>query len=62
MKQITKSQFVALLDAAGITDAQKRAFHAAFEQQHPEAHESFLASLGIAPPEIAQIRAGSRHG
>lgn len=62
MKTITKVQFVALLDAAGITDEQKRAFHAAFEQQQPEAHESFLVYLGVAPPEIARIRAGSRHG
>ena len=47
---------------AGITDAQKRAFHAAFEQRHPEAHEGFLAYLGLEPPAIAPIRAEARRG
>lgn len=60
MKQITKDQFVAVLDAAGITDEQKHKLHAAFESRHPEAHEHFLAYLGIPPAQIAEIRRRSR--
>ena len=62
MNQITKDQFVALLDSAHITDQQKHQFHASFEARHPEAHERFLAWLGIAPAEITEIRARSRQG
>lgn len=61
MKQITKDQFVGLLDSAGVTDQQKHQFHSAFEQRHPEAHADFLAWLGIPPAEIERIRAWSRH-
>jgi len=62
MKQITKDQFVAILDGAGITDAQKRKLHALFEQKHPEAHQGFLAYLGVAPTDIEKIRSHSREG
>jgi hypothetical protein len=57
---VTKDQFVAVLNAAGITDARKQKLHAAFEQQHPEAHQSFLEYLGVSADQIAKIRAGSR--
>ena len=60
MKQITKDQFVAVLDGAGITDTQKRKLHTLLEQKHPEAHEGFLAYLGVAPAEIDKIRRQSR--
>ncbi len=62
MKTITKDQFVAVLNEAGITDAQKQTLHAAFEQKHPEAHQSFLEHLGIPAEQIAKLRAGSRQG
>ena len=62
MKMINKPQFVALLDGAGVTDEQKTRFHALFEQRHPEFHEVFLLGLGIAPDEVARIRAGSKKG
>lgn len=62
MNHITKEQFVALLDSAGVTEQQKHQFHAAFEKRHPDAHERFLAWLGIAPDEIDRIRARSRQG
>lgn len=60
MKNITKEQFVAVLDAAEITDAQKQRLHAEFEQRYPESHEAFLAFLGIASADIAEIRRRSR--
>lgn len=60
MKTITKEQFVAVLDAAGITSEQKHTLHRTFETRHPEAHEHFLAYLGIPPAEIAEIRRRSR--
>jgi hypothetical protein len=60
MKTITKDQFVAVLDAAGVTDDQKHAFHTAFEQRHPEAHAHFLAYLGIPADQIEAIRQRSR--
>lgn len=60
MKTITKEQFVAVLNAAGITDAQKHQLHAAFEARHPLAHEAFLQWLGIPPAEIRAIREKSK--
>jgi hypothetical protein len=60
MKHITKDQFVAVLNAAGITDEQKHRLHAAFEARHPPAHEAFLQWLGIPPAEIRAIRENSR--
>lgn len=60
MKTITKDQFVAILNAAGITDDQKHQLHAAFEARHPQAHEAFLHWLGIPPAEIGAIRESSR--
>ena len=59
MKKITKDQFVALLNDAGITDAQKHKLHALFEARHPEAHEAFLQWLGVPPDAIRTIRARS---
>ena len=57
MKKITKDQFVALLNDAGVTDAQKHKLHALFETRHPEAHEAFLQWLGVPPDAIRTIRA-----
>lgn len=62
MKTITKDEFVAVLNEAGITDAQKQKLHAAFEQRHPDAHQSFLEYLGLSAEQVARIRTGSRHG
>ncbi|OIR01469.1 hypothetical protein GALL_163700 [mine drainage metagenome] len=60
VKIITKEQFVSLLDGAGVTDEQKRRFHALFEQRHPDGHQRFLEALGLEPGEIAAIREKSR--
>jgi len=60
MKHINKDQFVAVLNAAGVTDAQKHRLHAAFEARHPQAHEAFLRWLGIPAAEVKAIREKSR--
>lgn len=58
---MTKEQFVSLLDGAGVTDEQKRRFHALFEQRHPDTHQRFLEALGIERAEIAAIREKSHN-
>ena len=60
MKTITKDQFVAVLNEAGITDAQKQGLHAAFEARHPQAHEAFLHWLGLPPADVRAIREQAR--
>ena len=60
MKTITKDQFVAILNEAGINEAQKHKLHALFETHHPEAHEAFLHWLGLPPEAIRSIREQSR--
>lgn len=60
MKTITKDQFVALLNEAGITDAQKHRLHALFEARHPQAHEAFLRWLELPANAIRAIREKSR--
>ena len=60
MKRITKEQFSALLDQAGVSGEQKHRLHALFEQHHPEAHRDFLEYLGVPAAEIAAIREKSR--
>lgn len=57
---LTKDQFVAVLDAAGISAAQRDALHREFERQQPAAHERFLSWLGIPAAEAARIRAHAR--
>ncbi len=60
MPTITKEQFVAALDAAGVTTAQKERFHAELERHHPESHQKLLECLGIPESEIRGIRERSR--
>ena len=60
MKMITKDQFVALLNEAGITDVQKHKLHALFEARHPQAHEAFLQWLGLPADAIRTIRENSQ--
>ena len=57
---ITKDEFVAVLDAAGVTQEQKHRFHAAFERRHPQAHQAFLEWLGVSADEVRKIREWSR--
>ncbi len=60
MKPVTKDQFIAVLDDAGVTTEQKARLHAAFEKRYPEAHQSFLEYLGFPAEAIRDIRARSR--
>ena len=60
MKTITKDQFVALLNEAGVTDAQKPTLHARFEARFPEQHRAFLEYLGVPAAEINAIREHAR--
>jgi hypothetical protein len=62
MKKITKDQFVALLNEAGVSDSQKQRLHALFEQRHPDAHQGFLEFLGLPATGIKEIREHSRKG
>ena len=57
---ITKDQFVAVLEAAGIDAARRDRLHQELERRHPAAHESFLVWLGLGAAEIARLRAASR--
>lgn len=57
---LTKDQFVAVLEAAGIDSARREQLHREFERRHPAAHEQFLAWLGLPAAEIARIREHSR--
>ncbi len=57
-----KDTFVSILKAAGVTEAQMDALHAAFERMAPEDHQKFLEFLSIDKAEIAAIREASRKG
>lgn len=60
MKHVTKDQFLAVLDDAGVTETQKQRLHAAFEKRYPEAHQAFLELLGFPADTVRDIRARSR--
>lgn len=61
-RALTKAKWIAVLRAAGMTDADMRQWHVAFEAQSPLAHQDFLESLGIGPTEVRRIRTWSRRG
>ncbi|KQZ26322.1 MerR family transcriptional regulator [Duganella sp. Root1480D1] len=60
LASIDKAAWTALLRAAGLDDAAMERWHALFEQQAPQAHETFLRSLGLGASEIEHIRSWSR--
>ncbi len=55
-RAMTKEKWIALLRSAGLSDAEMRQWHVAFERQSPAAHQDFLESLGIPAAEIRRIR------
>ena len=62
VSNMTREQWIEVFQASGLDDAAMDRWHREFEKMSPEAHQDFLESLGIAPQEIAQIRAFSRRG
>lgn len=60
MHSITKDQFVAVLNAIGVTDAQKHQFHAELEKRHPQAHQELLEWLGLPAADVEAIRRRAR--
>jgi len=57
---ITKDVWVSMLRAAGLDEAGMKNWHVGFEKNAPDAHQTFLESIGIADNEIAAIRDWSR--
>lgn len=55
-----KQQWIAFMDAAGMSDHDKDMWHSLFEEQNPDGHQDFLEYLGIDPMEIRQIRTYSK--
>jgi DNA-binding transcriptional MerR regulator len=55
-----KAAWVAMLQRAGLNDAQMHAWHAGFEADSPAKHAAFLRSLGLGAREIERIRRWSR--
>ena len=53
---VDKDMWVEMLRAAGMDDRAMARWHAEFERRAPEAHQKFLASLGIPEKEILRIR------
>ncbi|TFW15611.1 MerR family transcriptional regulator [Massilia arenosa] len=54
--QMDKDRWTALLREAGMDDAAMARWHALFERQSPDAHASFLRSLGLDDDEVSRIR------
>lgn len=54
------TQWVAMLEEAGVDEDGKLRWHQAFERDAPEAHHAFLLSLGLKVGEIEEIRRRSR--
>ncbi|HEY0065084.1 MAG TPA: MerR family transcriptional regulator [Telluria sp.] len=54
-----RDSWSALFRAAGMDDAAMWRWHRLFEQSNPQAHQAFLASLGMDPQEVARVRAAS---
>lgn len=55
-----KAAWVAMLERAGLNEAQMRAWHAGFEADSPAEHAAFLRSLGLGAREVERIRRWSR--
>lgn len=58
-RAMTKDKWIALLKATGMSPAEMKQWHVAFERQSPLAHQDFLESLGLPEVEIRHIRAQS---
>lgn len=57
---VTVSEWVDMFKAVGLDADARRKWHRLFEARHPEAHQAFLAWLGLSADEIAQVRSDSK--
>lgn len=55
-KQITKADWVNVLQSSGFSEDDMIRWHQSFEQKDPKGHELFLQTLGITADEIRTIR------
>lgn len=53
---LTKERWTELMAASGLSNEDMTNWHIQFESMEPDAHQRFLASLGIDEDEIAEIR------
>lgn len=60
IKVMDKQSWVRLLRSAGLDEKAMGAWHQAFEQLSPDAHQHFLESLGIPADEVRAIRRWSQ--
>lgn len=58
--QVTVKEWVTMFREIGLDEEKMMNWHRIFESRHPEAHQSFLEWLNLAPEEIIRIRAKSR--
>jgi DNA-binding transcriptional MerR regulator len=56
MTFMSRQRFLALFDSAGITAAQRRRWHAAFELAASDEHQAFLEFLGLSEEASAHVR------
>jgi|HubBroStandDraft_4_1064222.scaffolds.fasta_scaffold939281_2 hypothetical protein len=55
-----KDAWVEMFRAIGLDEATMGKWHHGFETRWPDAHESFLAWLGVPQADIGRIRSSSR--
>jgi len=60
IRVMDKENWIRLLESAGLDEAARNKWHAEFERLAPDAHQSFLESLGIPAREVAVIRKYSK--
>ncbi len=52
-------EWVELFEKVGLDEAKQHQWHEEFEAAHPDAHESFLAWLGLPKERIRTVRDAS---
>lgn len=55
-KCVSVQEWTRRFEAVGLDEAAMRKWHALFEQENPEGHQSFLEWLGLPPERIKEIR------
>lgn len=59
-EMISKSRWVEIMRAAGLSENDMHNWHIQFEKMEPQGHQEFLESLGIEQEEIKKIRQWAR--